>query len=772
VRFFFNPAGCAIVGASRDPAKPGHQMLRSFLDAGFPPERLFPVNPNEREIAGLLAYPSLADIPDPVETAVLMVGPKVVEAVAAEAGARARAKGDLKGLIVTAGGYAELGTDEGRRRQENLVKTVSAAGIRLIGPNCVGIIDTFSRVDTTFLHGVVRRRGPISFVSQSGAVGAWLLQMLSSEPEPIGFSKFLSLGNMADVTMGEALDFLREDSTTGVVGLYLEGVPSPRPLLQALAALARDKPVIVLKTGRTESGRAAATSHTGALAGADRIWDGALRQAGALRADGMEEFVDTLRVLADTLPLASPREAAAAPGERESSADGGGRRRVFLVTHAGGPGVYTMDLLAAHQDHLATAQVRTETRAALMAAVPPLSSVCRPEGHIDMTASATAQQHAEVVRILLGDPGVDALVTLDLPIRFLGEEEIARALAGAWTGAKVTGKLFLPLLMHGKWSEEGRRILAQAGLPALGGPDRAVAVLVNLARLAHLRHHSGRDDFVLPEGAAGFDLAPADHGAIGDRRAPGPAPGYGVPSDPGASGMVLNEVESATCLAAAGVSFPPSRLVRTKDEAVLAAGGIGYPVVVKLCSRLIPHKALAGGVRLDLRSEEQVARAWDELAAAAASILGDPAGAILPPGLDGFLIQAQTPPGVEVIVGGLRDPVFGPVVAVGPGGTRVDRGATLSFRLAPLSEATALRLAEETVAACAGQANATPGPGLPAGDSPAAGSQAVADLARAIAGLSRLMAYRPEVVEADLNPIIVLPGGRGAVAVDALVRLA
>lgn len=755
---FFSPAGCAVVGASRDPQKPGHQMLRSMLDAGFPPERLFPVNPGllsagpggpgpeggvagnglaqgaGDEIAGLRAYPDLASIPGVVELAVVMVPPRALDDVLADVARRAASRRDLKALIVTAGGYAELGTAEGRERQARLARAAREAGVRLMGPNCIGVIDTRSRVDTTFLHGVVRRSGPLGFVSQSGALGAWFLQMLSSEPEPVGFGKFVSLGNMADVTMAETLDYLRTDLATGVVGLYLEGVADPRPLLASIAALSADKPVVVLKTGRTESGRAAATSHTGALAGTDRVWDGALRQAGALRVDRMEEFVDTLRVLAGRV---GPAGAAGAAGSPRMPALPRPPLKVFLVTHAGGPGVYAMDLLAAHPRYLTPAGVTPDTKAALAAAVPPMSSVCRPEGHLDMTASATPAQHAEVVKLLLGDPGVDALVTLDLPIRFLGEEAVAEALAGAWreaAGARL-GKVFLPLLMHGKWSESGRGLLERAGLCALETPDRAVAVLVNLARQAEFEAAAGpktaasREDFRLTAPPAAT-LARADGVA-------------GPEALPAGRGVTLNEVESAALLAAAGVEFAPSRLAVSRDEVFAAAEALGYPVVLKLCSRDIPHKVAVGALRLGLAKAEDLARAYDELAARARE---------LPARLDGFVVQAQAHPGTEVIVGGLRDPLFGPVVAAGLGGIRVGLDAPLLFRLAPLSPAGALGLAGDVAGAT--------------------GDLDLASLAKAILGMSRLMSSRFDVAEADLNPIILYPRGRGAVAVDALVRLA
>jgi acyl-CoA synthetase (NDP forming) len=705
VRAFFAPAGCAVIGASRDPAKPGHQILRSLLDAGFPPGRLFPVNPGESEVAGLPAYPDLVSVPAIVELAVLMVPPRALDAVLADVKARAVGRGDLKAVIVTAGGFAELGTTEGRERQARLVAAARDAGVRLMGPNCIGIIDTETHVDTTFLHGVVHRPGPIAFVSQSGAVGAWFAQMLSSEPEPVGFSKLISLGNMADVSLPEALDFLRTDPATKVVGLYLEGTSRPRALLGSIAALSVDKPVVVLKTGRSDSGREAATSHTGALAGSDRIWDGALRQVGAWRAETMDGFVDTLRVLAAGVPVPARSPL-----------------RVFLLTHAGGPGVYALDLLAAHPRDLRPASIASGTRAAVVAAGPPLSSVCRPEGHVDMTASATPAQHTEVARLLLEDPGVDALVTLDLPIRFLPDEAIAEALTRAWSEARGSraGKILLPLLMHGKWSAAGRAILERAGLCPLGSPDRVVAALVSLARLGELGRLASRED-----------LGPDNPG-----------------SDPSGAGVTLSEWESMALLgpvlkgAEAAAVFPASRLARSKEEALAAAREVGYPVVLKLCSRAIPHKAAVGGVRLGLRSPDDLGRAYDELAARAGELLGPDTTERL----EGFLVQAQAEPGPEVIVGAVRDPLFGPVVAAGLGGTRVGAESPLQFRLAPLSERGARGLAEEATG--------------------------VETLGRFILAVSRLMVSRPDIAEIDLNPIVLRSDGRGALAVDALVRLA
>jgi len=744
MKSFFRPEGCAVVGASRDPAKPGHQILRSMLDAGFPADRLHPVNPRETEIAGLRAYPDLVSVPGTVEMAVLMVPERALDAVLADVRARARARDDLKALVVASGGYAETGTEEGRSRQERLVRTAREAGVRVIGPNCIGVIDTRSGVDTTFLHGVVHRPGSIAFVSQSGAVGAWFTQMLSSEPEPVGFSKLVSLGNMADVSMGEVLDYLREDPETAVVGVYLEGVPRPRALLRSLAALSEVKPVVVLKTGRSEAGGQAATSHTGALAGPDRVWDGALRQAGALRVQTMEEFVDVLRVLADRTGLRP--DGSARPDLPRPPL------RVFVVTHAGGPGVYAMDALARHGGLLVPARVSAETRRRLADVVPPYSSVCRPEGHVDMTASATPEQHAAVASLALQDPGVDALVTLDLPTRFLTDTAVAEALAGAWSGS-VPGKVFLPVIMHGRWSAAGRAVLQRAGLTALAGPDRAAAVLAALARLAALdqgvRAGQGEDGVEARVGdrrTAAFPESTTGEGPSIPAAEVAPDEGQG-PSE--RAGRTLSEAESAALLRAAGVTFAPFRVAASADEVRRAAEEVGYPVVLKLCSAFIPHKAAAGVVRLDLRGPEDLARAVAEVAARAEELLGPERRP------EGFLVQRQVPPGLEVIVGGLRDPLFGPVVAAGAGGTRVGLDSPLLFRLAPLTGEEAAGLAREVLAEM--------GVGEEAADLEA--------LAGVIRGMASLLASRPDIVEADLNPVVLHRPGEGAVAVDALVRL-
>lgn len=733
MRLFFAPAGAAIVGASRDPAKPGHQILRSMLEAGFPPDRLYPINPRETEVAGLPAYPDLASVPGRLELAVLMVPEAVLDRVLDDATVRATARGDLGALIVASGGFAETGTVTGRDRQDRLVRLARSAGLRVMGPNCVGVIDNHHRLDTTFLHGVVRRPGPISFVSQSGAVGAWLTQMLSSEPEPVGFAKLISLGNSADVSVAETLAFLRDDPHTGVVGLYLEGTAEPRSLLRALSALAAEKPVVVLKTGRSETGRQAATSHTGALAGSDRMWAGALRQAGVVRADGVDEFVDTLRVLA-------------AHGSRRRAA--GGPLRVFVVTHAGGPGVYTMDLLDRHRAWLEPARVAPATRVRLEAVVPPFSSVCRPEGHLDMTAAATAEQHAEVTVRLMDDPAVDALVTLDLPTRFLDDTEVAEALIRAWNEHNIgvkPGPVFLPVIMYGRWSAEGRSLLERSGLPALATPDRAVAALAGLAR--HLELTAG----LVATGPAEFPLSDPEAGEKpGATACEASRVGAGA-----ASPVTLCEVESADLLAVTGVSFARSRLVGTPEAAVAAADELGYPVVVKLCSRQVPHKVAAGVVRLGLTGADGLRRAVGEVAERAGDLFGradwlEAAGAEDP--RRGFLVQEQARPGRECIIGGLRDPLFGPVIALGQGGTRVGQERPLLFRLAPLTSGQARALVDELLAEWED------------------GRDCDLDaLTGIILGLSRLLVQRPDVIEVDLNPVLLYP--RGAVAVDALVRL-
>jgi acyl-CoA synthetase (NDP forming) len=476
----FRPRGIAIAGASSDPAKPGHQVLNNLLEAGFP-GHIAVINPRASAVLGVPAYPDLASVPGPVEMLILAVPAKTTPEMVETIRERAAHRGDLRVVVAIGGGFSETGTIDGIDWQEALKAGCREAGVRLVGPNCVGIIDNRSRVDTTFLTGVYRRPGGISLLSQSGAMGAWMALEWGASPLPVGLNKFVSLGNMADVGMAEILDLLGRDTTTRAVGLYVEGLPNARALLEAAGRVAERKPVVVLKVGRTEGGRDAAKSHTGALAGTDDIYDGAFRQYGLIRTARVDDFTVILNAF-DRLPLPL-----------------GGR--VGLLTNAGGPGVYALDGLSDHG--LSLGSFSLSTRAMLQAALPPYASIGHPDGHVDMTGGVGPKQVAQAVAAVLRDPGIDAVFHLFIPTKFNSAEDMAKELLSLLPGIKrhSLDKPFFPVLMAGHGVAAARRLLEENGVPTFGSPDQAAVALAAMVRYSIARQppavsaalHGGND---------------------------------------------------------------------------------------------------------------------------------------------------------------------------------------------------------------------------------------------------------------------------------------
>lgn len=457
----FRPRGIAIAGASSDPAKPGHQVLNNLLEAGFP-GHLSVINPNAAQVLGVPSYPDLASVAGPVEMLILAVPAKTTPDMVEAIRERAARRGDLKVVVAIGGGFAETGTEEGIAWQEELRAGCREAGVRLVGPNCVGIIDNRYRVDTTFLTGVWRRPGGVSLLSQSGAMGAWMALEWGAQPVPVGLNKFVSLGNMADVDMAEIMDLLARDTTTRAVGLYVEGLSRARSLLEAAGRVAERKPVVVLKVGRTAGGSDAAKSHTGAMAGADSIYGGAFRQYGLIRAQRVDDFVVILNAF-DKLPLPL-----------------GGR--VALLTNAGGPGVYALDALS--DQGLSLGSFSPSTKAMLSATLPPFASIGHPDGHVDMTGGVGPKQVAQAVAAVLRDPGVDAVFHLFIPTKFNSAEDMAKELLSLLPGIKrhSLDKPLFPVLMAGHGVAAARRLLEENGVPTFGSPDQAAAALAAMVR--------------------------------------------------------------------------------------------------------------------------------------------------------------------------------------------------------------------------------------------------------------------------------------------------
>lgn len=456
----FRPRGIAIAGASLDPTKPGHQVLRNLLEAGYPGP-IAVIHPKAESILGTVAFPDLTKIPATVEMLILALPVATTPAMVESIRQRQKQRGDLRVVVALAGGFAESGTDEGRKYQEMLVTACRELGIRLVGPNCLGIIDNRNRIDTTFIAGVQRRAGGIALLSRSGAVGAWLALEWATMPVPAGVNKLISLGNTADLTMADVLEYLERDPHTRSIGLYVEAPPD-KALAQAAGRAALRKPVVLLQVGRTESGAKAARCHTSVSPAS------AVRQSGSstglagspdglIQTQRMDEFGAILSAF-DRLPLPL-----------------GGR--VGVLTNAAGPGVYTLDALADRGVSLANPSPAGQ--ASMRSILPPFATVSQPVGYVDMTEGVGPRRVAQAVAVALRDPGVDAVLFLFVPSAFNTAEEMARELLSLLPGLKrnsLEKPLYL-VLLAGQPVAKARKMLEEAGMVTFDSPDHAAAAL-------------------------------------------------------------------------------------------------------------------------------------------------------------------------------------------------------------------------------------------------------------------------------------------------------
>src|SRR6266516_3861002 len=674
LRPFFEPRSVAVIGASRRRGSIGGELFRNILTADFA-GAAYPVNRDGEPVGGVRAYKAIADVPESVDLAVVCLPASLVSGV--------------KALCVISSGFAEIGA-EGRERQDRLLHLVRAHGGRLVGPNCLGIAVPRLGLNATFGPRALPA-GPIAFSSQSGALGLALLEKASERR--LGFSAFVSIGNKADVSSNDLLEWWEDDDETELVLLYLESFGNPQRFARLAQRVARRKPVLALKSGSTEAGARAASSHTAALASSDTAVEALFRQAGVIRAGTLEELVDAAALLSSQ-PL--PRG-----------------RRVGVLTNAGGLGILCADACAAAGLELPA--LGEETRAALQPLLPEDASLANP---VDLLGSATAANFEEVIPTLLEDKRLDSLIVLFVPPVVAGTEEVAAAIIDAVDRA-WTDKPVLAVLISGRGTPAALR---QEGtsVASFAYPESAARALgLAATRAEWLRRPAGT---VPPPSEV--DAAAARR--IVDAALEGHAEAW------------LDADATRGLLDAYGVPVVPERVAQTVGEAVQAVGELGLPVVLKTAAAGA-HKTEQGGIALDLRDENQVR--------AAAERIGTP-----------LLVQPMVTGGAELLAGIVQDPVFGPLVAFGPGGIFAELIGAAAFRIAPLTDVDADELVHK------GKAGS-----LVAGfrGAPAADAAALVDL---LHRLSRLAEDVPEVAELDLNPVIALPNG--CVAVDARVRLA
>ncbi|HUF01874.1 MAG TPA: GNAT family N-acetyltransferase [Gaiellaceae bacterium] len=681
VRPFFAPGSVAVVGASRRRGSIGGELFRNIVEADFV-GAAYPVNRDGIPVAGVRGYASVGDIPDHVDLAVICVPASgVLEA------ARDSLEKGVRALVVISAGFAETGS-EGAERQDQLLALVRSYGARLIGPNCLGIAVADVRLNATFA-GRAAPAGNIGFSSQSGALGLALLE--AAVTRGLGLSAFVSIGNKADVSSNDLLEWWEDDEQTEAILLYVESFGNPRRFGRIARRVARRKPILALKSGTSASGQRAASSHTAALAGSEAAVDALFHQAGVIRATSLEELIDTATLISSRSRLSG--------------------RSVALLTNAGGLGILCAD--ACEAAGLTLPAFATETLAALRAELPAEASVANP---VDMLGGATAETYATVLPLLLADPVVDAVIVLFVPAVSATADEVADAIerAAAAIGAEK------PTLGV---------IVSSEGIPAVLRGSRHVAPFTYPESAARaLGHAAARAEWLRrPQGTV-----PALDG-IDHEQARAVVDGVLAESDdawlgPGAVRRLLE---------AYGVPFVAEVLADTPEEAAAAARELGFPVVVKTA---VPgaHKTEIGGVALDLSDEEAVREAARRIGGS-------------------VVVQPMVPGGAELLAGVVQDPVFGPLVAFGPGGVFAELIGEANFRIAPLTSVDA----EELVTT--GKAGR-----LVSGfrDGPAADVRSLMDL---VQRLARLGDELPAVAELDLNPVIALADR--CVAVDARVRV-
>lgn len=629
----FESRSVAVVGASKDPSKAGHQVVRTLLAAGYL-GRIFPVNPNEDEILGLPCYSSIAEIREPLDLIVISLPGEAIIAVMEEAEQR----GDVKGVVVLSAGFAETAIPENVEAQRRLVEIARRAGIRVFGPNCIGIMNPDAKLVTGFHPGIRLVPGNLGYVTQSGAVGGTLVTMAASQPKPLGFALFGHVGNMCDVSNLELIEEYGNDPRIEVILVYLEGVKDGREFVRVAGRVTRSKPVLVLKVGRTEIGSKATLSHTGTLAGTDAVYSGAFKQCGVVRANTMHDLIGGAKAIS---MLPKPRG-----------------NRVCILTEAGGLGVVSMDEVEAG-GVLTLAPMSQETCERLTALLPPMAMVCKPNGYVDMTAAAMAKEFGDAMRLVLADPSVDMVVLNSIPPTFLPAMDVAQAIVPV---VKAFGKPVAACFTVGQAMAETRRYLEENGIPTFEAPDCAVRALAMLTQATLSVSHPLAD-------------VPAAHHPFLDRAV--------------LEARHLLEPESLDFLSDNGIAVMPHVLARTREEAQRAAMEMNGPVVLKVVSPQVIHKSDVGGVKINLQGSEAVGQGYERL-------LDDVKRATAAAGIQGVLVVPMAQPGTELIIGMVRDAQFGPTIMFGMGGVFVEVFKDVSFRIAPFDQEVALDMIKET----------------------------------------------------------------------------
>jgi acetyltransferase len=692
----FQPGSVAVVGASNSRGKIGHAIMSNLKQSGFTGE-LFPVNPREKEILGFQCYPDMQAIGRPVDVAVIAVPADRSLEVARDCG-----QAGVGYLVVVTAGFKEIG-DAGLKREKELLAICREAGMRLVGPNVVGVMDTHTPINASFAHGFPLQ-GKIAFISQSGAM---LLAIFDwSRSAGLGFSRFISMGNKADLNEVDFIMSAAADPGTEVILCYIEDVADGNRFLKTVRSASAKKPVIILKSGASRAGARAASSHTGALAGSDLAYDTAFRQCGVIRARNMSDLFD-LAVSFVNQPIPAGK-------------------KVAIVTNSGGPGIIATD--SVERSGLKMARFDKETITRLREALPPEANIYNP---VDVLGDARTDRYRSALQAVLADENTDCVLVLLSPAAVTEPEETSRAILELKAG--YPSKPVFAAYMGGEGLAAGSRLLTAGGVPCFTFPEPAVSSIAGMVDYAEMNaRHSNQKETEAGERDEKTVKA-VFYDVLRDRR------------------LVLLGNEATQVARVYNIPVAPVRLARNPKEAVEFAEELDYPVVLKIASPKIIHKSDVGGVKTSLASAAEVKEAYRAIMDSVRHYMpGTP--------LYGVEVQKMMPKGHETIIGMSRDVQFGPLIAFGLGGIYVNLLQDVSFRLAEgLTDEQIREMITETKAYTLLRGYR--------GSEPADLEVLCATIAR----VARLTLDFPEITELDLNPVIAYPDGAVALDVKITI---
>jgi len=701
--FIFNPKTVAVIGASAAKGKWGNAIMKNLVDTNFE-GKIYPVNPRGGKILNLDAYPSIKDIEEPVDLAVIGIPVKWVPDAVKEC-----AEKGVRGIVIVTAGFAEMGA-EGKRLQDVIVKEAKKGGVRIVGPNCLGLLSASSRLNASLLPYTT---GDLSLISQSGNFSVEM--ELLARRYGLGFSKLISIGNQADIQFHEYIEEIKNDPLSKVILVFVEALCDGSAFLRKAKEASRIKPVVALKVGATAAGTRATLSHTGSLAGMDAVYDAAFKQAGVIRVTDTHDLLDVGEALSKLPPMNG--------------------NRIVVLTDGGGHAAAAAD--AAEKHGLVMPSLSEATQKRLKEVMLPQSNTANP---VDFAGAAENDlwTYKKVMEIIFDEEEIDGLLVAGAIFGGYAElfEQEQLEIDVATEISEISKKFNKPVVLHSPYPREeipSIKVMREGGVPVYQRVETAALCLAAHARYWEYRRKSVNDEkpSVTPGECITKVKDVLDRVRDKDRRN-------------------LIESEAMEIFAAYDLPVPRAKLASDTAEAVSIANALGGPVVAKICSPQIVHKSDAGGVRLDLKGSDEVEKACAEILANAANYDGNAE-------IHGLMISEMLPRGTEVIVGGLRDPQFGPVVMFGIGGIFVEVFKDIAFRVAPILERDAREMIEEIK-------------GYPIlkgmrGESPR-DIDAIMDM---LMKVSHLLANHPDIAEFDLNPVIAFE--RGVTIADARIIL-